>query len=97
MPDYGHVGRPPTYLAVARDFDQFPRHLFRETSTFKSTKVVGCRFSRFQQGTDPQSCVRSTNILLARIFTLMLLTVCAKGSEQLRTTQNKRRFCSCGW
>ena len=35
--------------------------------------------------------------LLSEVFTLMLLTVCAKGSEQLRTTQNKRRFCSCGW
>jgi hypothetical protein len=28
---------------MARDFDQFTRHLIRETSTFKSTKVVGCR------------------------------------------------------
>jgi len=35
--------------------------------------------------------------LLSEVFTLMLLTVCAKGSEQLRTTQNKKRFCSCGW
>ena len=43
MPDYGHVGRPSTYLAVARDFDQLTRHLIRETSTFKSTKVVRCR------------------------------------------------------
>jgi len=44
MPDYGHGGRPSTYLVVARDFDQIARHLIRETSTFKSTKVVGCRF-----------------------------------------------------
>jgi len=44
MPDYGHAGRPSTYLVVARDFDQIARHLIRETSTFKSTKVVGCRF-----------------------------------------------------
>jgi len=44
MPDYGHVGRPSTYLVVARDFDQIARHLIRETSTSKSTKVVGCRF-----------------------------------------------------
>jgi len=35
--------------------------------------------------------------LLSEVFTLMLLTVCTKGSEQLRTTQNKRRFCSFGW
>jgi len=44
MPDYGHVGRPSTYLVVARDFDQIARDLIRETSTSKSTKVVGCRF-----------------------------------------------------
>jgi hypothetical protein len=29
---------------VARDFDQIARHLIRETSTFKLTKVVGCPF-----------------------------------------------------
>ena len=88
MPDYGHAGRPSTYLAVAgnshrhtsqpssscfrlfpscecknpdvqliaaRDFDQVARHPVRGTPIFKSTKVVGCRFSRFQQITDPRA------------------------------------------
>ena len=43
MPDYGHVGRPSTYLAVARDFDQIARLFIRESHR--------CQFrgSRFQQ------------------------------------------------
>ena len=55
MPDYGHVGRPSTYLAVARDFDQIARQLIRETSTFKSTKVVGCRFLSISTKHSPAS------------------------------------------
>jgi hypothetical protein len=43
MPDYGHAGQPSNYLAVARDFDQIARLLIRESSTFNSTKVVGCQ------------------------------------------------------
>jgi len=41
---------------------------WRATSTFNSTKVVECHFSRFQQTTDPRSWLRSTNLLRARTF-----------------------------
>ena len=46
---------PDARLIAARDFDQIARYLVRETATFKSTKVVGARCSRFQQSTDPRA------------------------------------------
>src|SRR6266446_9209730 len=83
MPDYGHVGGPSTYLAVA-----VPRNA---RPSLRSDRAVGPG-----QITLPKM-ITADSRLLSEVFTLMLLTVCAKGSEQLRTTQNKTRFCSCGW
>src|SRR5437016_12031332 len=59
--------------------------------SLRSDRAVGSGRSRFLK------MITADNPLLSEVFTLMLLTLCAKGSEQLRTTQNKRRFCSCGW
>jgi len=100
--------RPALFVGKTRPPPEFParsRTLDRRTFCWLEPFVDRCE--RFLKLARPRAVgpgqiplpkmITADSRLLSEVFTLMLLTVCAKGSEQLRTTQNKRRFCSCSW